>query len=488
MPRPWMLLVAALAATVCCTPLPGAERLPLDFELSAESTEVLPAQNEVIARGQAVLTYRDLELRAGEIQASRTTGELAVSGGLVLTQGPRRLTAERAEYNLRSGRGLLLDATASQGPARFTGKRLEVEPNRYQIEGASFTTCDRPKPDYLLTARSLTYLPGERLMAKHAQLYLYGHRLLSVPSLHRSIRTGTAGLIPRVSYSSFDGPSIGLYYGFAPGGPNVTGSLDARLTSKQGVRGLLAGSYLLPWGQATLAASRRESFRERAIRIAIEPLSANLEDVTVDRAPETGVHMDRRPLLGWLEGEAWATAGRYRELPTEVDNRRLALTADLSTREWPLGSRLGLSLGLGARQAWYRQGEAYRVVAPRVAAHYLGGPTLDLVMAYQHRTPHGTTPFLFDKVEIGREVTSGLMLVPRPGWRTEVWTRYDTNQGRLRDAEVTLVRVMHCLEYSVGWRKVGSQIRLGMNLAGGARALLEPEAGQSRLQRPWGPL
>ena len=474
MPRAlaFILLLLALGSP-CLAAEAAAPRFRI--RLRAETTDYDLRRERAVARDGAELSYRDLTLRADAIEADLGSGQVQAYGGVSLTQEQGRLTAESARYNLRTRSGVLTRAEAVFGPARFTGERLVVSPDRMMVQAATFTTCDRPRPDYLLRAASITYYPGDRLAARRATLYLYGHRLITVPSYSLSLRREEVapGPAPRVGWSRADGPFAGLVYGFSPGGAReFTAALDARYTQQRGVRSLLQGHYLPSWGRVTLTASRKEDLSERPIAFGFEPLPVRVREVTVDRLPELAVRTRSRKLLPGLEGQFWAGVGHYREQPSGVTGGRTGVMADLRTARRPVSRALGLEPGVGWRYATYSGGEHQQVVAPRLGIRYQPKPELDLALTYQHRTPSGRTPFTFDEVEITREVTGELTAVPHRGWRTELRARYDAEGGELRDAGVTLVRVLHCLEYSVGWRTAGGEVRLGVNLAGEAAQLV----------------
>jgi len=482
MQRPWLLLLAALALGLARPAAAEDQRLPLRFTLAADQAEYDLTTGRALARGHALLSFRDAELRADSIEADTVTGQLQAYGGITLTQADRILQAEAAEYNLQTRRGVMLQATAAAGPARFTGQRLEVTPTRMSIDQATFTTCDRPRPDYLLKARRIVYYPDQRVTARHASLYLYGHRVLSLPSLSRSLRRGdrvAPGISPHSGWSRRDGAFLGLIYGFAPGGAQVAASADVRYTQHRGPRGLALLNYLPGWAVVSLAGSYREDLAESPSTYALEPLPPRIRRVLVDRAPELSVQVRRGSLLPWLKGEFWAAVGAYRERPSGASGRRSSLAADVETDPWHLSPSLSLSAGAGWRQALYAAGLDQRVLAPRVGARVLAGKGFGLGLTYQHRTASGRTPFSFDEVEISRELSGNLMLVPHPGWRTQFVTRYDTGRHALPDAGITVTRVLHCLEYSLGWRKSGGQIRLGVDLAGEGGELLR---NPSRLQ------
>jgi len=476
------VMVALFLALALCPPLPAVtlSGLPRRFSLSADEAQYDLSQQQARAQGHALLIYDDVTLRADALDANLESGQVTAVGGVTVVQGPRRLTADRAEYNVKRQAGTLLRATAGVGPALFRGERLVVSPRQFSVYSASFTTCPLPHPDYEVRARSITLYPGDRVVARHAAIYFYGHRLLSLPTLSQNLNPDreAPGILPRAGYSRLDGPFAGLAYGFAPGGPQTTGIINVRYTTRRGLRGWLRTSYLPSWGRISLTASRKEDLNERPITSIVEPLPTTVQRVTVDRLPELALHRKTGNLMPWLTGQAWVTAGRYRELPTGVSANRLSLVADLETEPWQVSPRLGLTAGFGVRQSYYSGRDQQRLVAPRVGLRYDGGKRFSLALSYQHRSTTGSTPFLFDEIQIRREITGNLVALPHPLWRVEVGTRFDTANGELRDAEVTLFRTVHCLEYSVGWRKERSELRVGLGLAAGTLEAIQAAAAQ----------
>jgi LPS-assembly protein len=134
-----------------------------------------------------VITYRDRTLRADHIEYNRDTGDVDMTGHVVVTIGEtsERVEASHGTINLQTQTGRFFDVVGSVGSTRkvaaqqgtgnreqgtgkeaagtqrytngnpflFTGRMVvKTGPRRYQVYGGTITSCQLPDPDWLLSA------------------------------------------------------------------------------------------------------------------------------------------------------------------------------------------------------------------------------------------------------------------------------------------------------------------------------------------------
>ena len=143
-----------------------------------------------------VVTYQDRRVAADHIEYDSNTGELTLTGHVLVTGGPNdeRIAATHGSYNLKSLTGRFYDVSGSVGiavhtapghavytngnPFLFTGRIVvKTGPQNYDIYDGSVTSCALPKPDWLLSADHFILDPDKA----HARNSTF--RLLSIPIL-----------------------------------------------------------------------------------------------------------------------------------------------------------------------------------------------------------------------------------------------------------------------------------------------------------------
>jgi len=83
-------------------------------------------ENYGVFEGDVHVEYQDIKLRADKLTYNPKTKDVTAEGNVIIDQGPTRVTANRAVYNIESKTGTFFTATASLDPAMyFTGDEIE---------------------------------------------------------------------------------------------------------------------------------------------------------------------------------------------------------------------------------------------------------------------------------------------------------------------------------------------------------------------------
>jgi LPS-assembly protein len=191
-----------------------------------------------------VITYKDREVRADHIMYDSNNGEMVATGHLVLTGGAAQevIHARHGTYNLKTELGRFYEVTGSValkphaahvsavGPADptystaaryvysngnpmlFTG-RIVVKngPTAYDIYDGTVTSCQLPKPDWLLSGVHFS-ADGEKVRAANATFHLLGYPVLFLPYVTHpedSSERESGFLIPDIGESSTKGIILG---------------------------------------------------------------------------------------------------------------------------------------------------------------------------------------------------------------------------------------------------------------------------------------
>ncbi|HEY5056554.1 MAG TPA: LPS-assembly protein LptD, partial [Acidobacteriaceae bacterium] len=129
-----------------------------------------------ILNDHVVLTYKGRTLRADHMEYDQATGDVTLTGHIVADGGDNdeHIEASRGAFNIRTETGRFYDVTGSIGvrrpsvgpmsataravyansnPFLFTARVLIKDgPHDYAFDHGTFTSCQLPRPDWLLSA------------------------------------------------------------------------------------------------------------------------------------------------------------------------------------------------------------------------------------------------------------------------------------------------------------------------------------------------
>lgn len=144
-------------------------------------------------RGRSVvIEIGEYTLTAGLVEGD-TTRELVFSDNPKLTVRDATITGDTIRFDVRTKayridnlrtalspdflQGRLLDDLYLSGETIFGRRR---DPIFGELIDA--TTCDKPDPDYLVRGQEIEVVPGQRVVIRHATFYLWGHRIITLPT------------------------------------------------------------------------------------------------------------------------------------------------------------------------------------------------------------------------------------------------------------------------------------------------------------------
>lgn len=101
-----------------------------------------------ILTGDVRIEYQDIKMRADKVTMNQKTKDVTAEGNVIIDQGPTRVTATQAIYNLDSKIGTFFNATATLDPSMyFSGDRIEkIDEDTYRMSNGVFTSCDLDRP------------------------------------------------------------------------------------------------------------------------------------------------------------------------------------------------------------------------------------------------------------------------------------------------------------------------------------------------------
>lgn len=209
-----------------------------DAGTQSEHNGVYSLDNDV------VITMKDRIIRADHIDFDKKTGDVIASGHLVITGGENqeRISAAHGVYNLKNQTGRFYDvsgsvamkppavraptlipsdptySTASRviytsgNPFLFSGRMVvKTGPANYDIYDGTVTSCQLPKPDWLLSSTHFS-MDGDKAKATGSTFHLLGLPVLYLPYVTHPVDSNqrqSGFLIPTIGQSSTKGFIIG---------------------------------------------------------------------------------------------------------------------------------------------------------------------------------------------------------------------------------------------------------------------------------------
>lgn len=214
---------------------PGPKAGGGEITFTAKNQEFEKDEYAILETDVKVL-YQDIQLQADKLTLNLKTKDASAEGHVVITQGPTRIAATSAVFNLDSKTGTFFNATATMEPAMyFSGERIEkVDEDTYRLENGIFTSCDLDRPAWSFHVKSAEvtvddYARMENLSLRARDIPVFWAPRLIWPTK----RDRSKGfLIPRVRLSSNFGQRLELGY-FIPMGRSADATVYADLNTKQ---------------------------------------------------------------------------------------------------------------------------------------------------------------------------------------------------------------------------------------------------------------
>lgn len=446
---------------------------------------------------------------------------IRVQGNLRLLRPEGDLSGRALEYHAETQTGSILDAKGSAAGLKLTGKRIEfLAQQTLRATEGSFTSCGKEhRRDYELKAGELTVTSTGRVRARNVGLWLGGTRILSVPSLQRDFGKTIRNPFPIPAYTK----DLGLQYGIGREVISETGTrldFSLNLSLRKAPIGVLDYEHEIT---KPVSGAAPPSYRLTA---AVEPQRGVLEahpavmrtlgepppgprravlygsfsakqyvynrqrtDLRVSRLPEAGVSVtnlfnERTSLEAEEAGEAqliqqisggaqnWLVnldigAGYLAERPTGRETGRLAMRTEVSSPLVSIGSFLYMRGGATAWTNAYATGARYSILSPEAEIGIRTTRHSILGAAYRFQQEYGSTPFLFDRKDVRKELRLRYGHIDS-GWLYDLSVRYDLDRRRAYDTGFDIRRRFDCMEVGFRYGARAQGFGIVLNLLPGA--------------------
>ncbi len=343
-----------------------------------ESTQVLQAA------GHVRLQYRGIRLTADYATFDVAREVLTARGNLVLIAADgRELRGQTLTYDVRLNLAELTKAETLTDRFYIRSDILQRKDSKITAVNPTLTTCPPSRPPaYRITARSIEIIPGQRLIARGASLWLGSLRVLTLPVIMVSLRSPeeTARSLPRVGYSSEDG--LWIYYQYAYSLQEISGILYTKFGTRSG---LIARNIL---------AYRSGPFS------AVAVLGRDQDkDLRIFDQAELVLALYRAPVSSLpLQFSASLRDGWFRESRSGVTTTRFFYSMALETPTLVLGPQTTLDWSSAWQDARYGTGAFQSVLSIDTALTHRLTERSRIRLGYVLTRVRGATPFSFDAI------------------------------------------------------------------------------------------
>ena len=234
------------------------------------------------------------------------------------------VTGSRMLYHVKTHEGNIHHLQAKLNNSSITGERMSIEANRLVIHDLTFSTCEKPTPDYIIRSELVHFYPQVGFMVAFNNTlstpylpfplwiptYIYGSRSYSI--------IGSSSAIPEVGANNREGLYIKHRIGYFFN-ERSTGTVDLGWYIERG--GFLYGfTHLLE----TSNSSEVHLEAHMAGRDGFAGLAAYYTDlVTIQNEDSTAHDTAENPFLGLLQNFKNNTSKVASRLHTGVSHRQL---------------------------------------------------------------------------------------------------------------------------------------------------------------------
>lgn len=218
--------------------MPGPKPGGGDVNITVGQGGTVEAQKDeyAIFTGDVRVEYQDIRMRSDKLTMNNKTKDVVAEGNVIIDQGPTRVTATQAIYNLDTKTGTFFNATATMDPSMyFSGDRIEkLDEDTYRMTNGVFTSCDLDRPAWSFHVGSADVTVDDYAHMRNLSFRARGVPIFFAPRLvWPTKRERSQGLlIPRIRVTSKFGARLENGY-FIPIGNSADATVYADISTNQ---------------------------------------------------------------------------------------------------------------------------------------------------------------------------------------------------------------------------------------------------------------
>ncbi|MFQ5906120.1 MAG: LPS-assembly protein LptD, partial [bacterium] len=175
---------------------------------SADHIKHLIDEQKVILFGDARAAYGNVSIEAETLIFDLREKEIVAVGNPVLHDGDQTIYGKRMSYHVETGYGEVISGRTAIEEGWFEGAETRKVGKRIlEIEGGTFTTCDRKPPHYHFAAARMKVYEDDMVISEPLLMYVRNVPVFFMPYWFFPIKKGrhSGFLLPKVGTDNYDG-------------------------------------------------------------------------------------------------------------------------------------------------------------------------------------------------------------------------------------------------------------------------------------------
>jgi lipopolysaccharide assembly outer membrane protein LptD (OstA) len=180
---------------------PSGQPAPSEWKIMARYYE--RTEERLFASGDVEVHYGDMVLFADRVEIMVKTKDVRAEGNVVLQYPSEVIKAESLTFNPDTSRGLLEKAQGMVQPSMlYQAEKLErLDPERYVLNKAWFTSCSQPVPRWRFSCSKATLKKNEYIEMWNSVFQIKDIPVFYLPYLRYPLGRRTGFLMPQPDYT-----------------------------------------------------------------------------------------------------------------------------------------------------------------------------------------------------------------------------------------------------------------------------------------------
>ncbi|GAB4266592.1 MAG: hypothetical protein Kow0029_00400 [Candidatus Rifleibacteriota bacterium] len=214
--------------------VPSIDTQKFPIEIYGDYLEYRTKDEQVVTKGKAYISYKDMKISAENIQANTKTEDIFAQGKVDFWKGYDQTTGDFFAYNMKTGEGWMRDAQIKKNRNFFKAKDVYVSPKYSIAHDVMQTTCENTEhPHYRIVSKKLETYPGHSMTLEDLRVKWKGKTLYHKARDFSSLKKKEKFFTTRQGISQIDG----IYFKFATDlmiNESVSGKFSADFFEKRG--------------------------------------------------------------------------------------------------------------------------------------------------------------------------------------------------------------------------------------------------------------
>lgn len=434
------------------------------FEISADSFEYEIETGAFKAEGCVTAVYEGMVIFSDAFEGNAKEGMYVATGTVTVRKKDQVVKGTKLTFHIQENAAHLENAETAYGNVYLSGKTLDFTEKKSTLHSGTFTTCNLPreKTHYHINAKSIVLVGKRKIKAKGVSVYFRKTKIFIFPFLVLRIgdkkRKEESAFSYKIGYDRKDK----LFVGGALRFQSVRG-VDTKISLYSPV----TKGKVFPFFEeiyenhaATFSAGygkkRMKDIRNELLSVTLKPeVTASFGPYAYSKIPVTfDVKARYQSVDEVRDATKQKTTGKKTQLYASAEHAPI-----------PLAPTLALTLFASQEKSFYHGGQTRSVFSGNVKLANTFGKNLFLSAEYIRRQVNGRTPFLFDEVDLVKEIKSVARARLSKTLSLQTQIRYNMDTKKVYETEISLSSVFHCLEGTVSYNTRTKQVSGGLTIA-----------------------